>query len=97
MNYIMFKNKKVSLILPAYNEEKNIGKALKDFLATDIFEEIIVIDNNSTDRTAVVAKNYGVKLLKELNQGYGFALRRGLSEATGDYIFLCEPDGTFLA
>lgn len=91
----MFKNKKVSLILPAYNEEKNISRALKEFFATNLFDEIIVIDNNSTDNTSTVAKNYGVKVVKELSQGYGFALRRGISEATGDYIVLCEPDGTF--
>lgn len=93
----MFKNKKVSLVLPAYNEAQNIGRALKEFLKTNLFDEIIVIDNNSTDKTSAVASNYGVKVIKELNQGYGFALKRGISEVTGDYIFLCEPDGTFSA
>lgn len=93
----MFKNKKVSLVLPAYNETQNIGQALKEFSGTNLFDEIIVVDNNSTDNTSTVANNYGVKVIKELNQGYGFALRRGLSEATGDYIVLCEPDGTFSA
>lgn len=93
----MFEDKKVSLVLPAYNEAQNIGRALREFLAINLFDEIIVVDNNSIDNTLTIASNYGVKVIKELNQGYGFALRRGISEATGDYIFLCEPDGTFSA
>lgn len=93
----MFKGKKVSLIFPAYNEEENIGQAVKDFKALNLIDQILVIDNNSRDQTAVIAKRSGAKVIKETKQGYGFALRRGLKEASGDYIILCEPDGTFSA
>lgn len=93
----MFKNKKVSLILPAYNEEENITQALNSFSRLKIIDQIIVVDNNSKDKTAVLAKRKGVTVVKEKKQGYGFALRKGLSTATGDYIALAEPDGTFLA
>jgi len=93
----MFKRKKVSLIFPAYNEEENIAQAIKEFKKLKILDEILVIDNNSHDQTAQIAKKNRAKVIKEKNQGYGFALRRGLKEAKGDYLVLCEPDGTFSA
>ena len=49
----MFKNRSFSLILPAYNEEAHIRKNIESFLETKIFDEIIVVDNNSTDRTKI--------------------------------------------
>lgn len=91
----MHKGKSVSLVLPAYNEEKNIDRAILEFRETRVFDEIIVVDNNSTDRTYAIAKRKRVRVVRELRQGYGFALRRGMQEANGDYIALSEPDGTF--
>lgn len=93
----MFNQKSVSLVFPAFNEEENITMAIKDFQSLKIFDEIIVVDNNSTDQTNKLARNSGAKVVKETHQGYGFALRRGMNEAKGDYVVLCEPDHTFLA
>jgi glycosyltransferase involved in cell wall biosynthesis len=93
----MFQNKKVSLVFPAYNEEENILQALADFKKLRIIDEYIVIDNNSSDKTAILARSKKANVVKEKKQGYGFALRKGLSVAQGDYIILAEPDGTFLA
>lgn len=93
----MYKGKKISLIFPAYNEEENIGAAIKDFQSIKLVDEIIVVDNNSRDKTSQIAKKTGAKVILERNQGYGFALRRGMKEATGDLIVLCEPDATFSA
>ena len=92
----MWKNKKVSVVFPAYNEEGNIATAVKDFLATDVVDELIVVDNNSKDNTAELAKKSGAKVIKETRQGYGWANRRGLKEAKGDIIITAEPDGTFI-
>lgn len=91
----MYRKKKISLVFPAYNEEKNIASAIDDFRRLQIIDEIIVVNNNSSDNTARIASQKKAKVVHEKRQGYGFALRRGISEATGDYIFLCEPDGTF--
>lgn len=91
----MYKGKKISLVFPAYNEEKNIAAAIKDFQSIKLVDEIIVVDNNSRDRTSQIAKKNGARVVLEKNQGYGFALRKGMDEARGDYIVLCEPDGTF--
>ncbi|MBI2621286.1 MAG: glycosyltransferase family 2 protein [Candidatus Levybacteria bacterium] len=93
----MYKGKKISIVLPEFNEEKNIGRAISDFWKLKIVDEIIVIDNNSKDRTSESALRNKAKVIKEHKQGYGFALQRGLREAKGDYVVLCEPDGTFVA
>jgi len=93
----MWKGKKVSVVLPAYNEGKNIKKAINEFFATKLVDEIIVVNNNSTDNTVAEAKKTKARIVTETRQGYGWANRRGMYEAKGDFIVTCEPDGTFLA
>src|SRR3989338_378313 len=93
----MWKGKKISVVFPAYNEGKNIRKAIDEFFAIDIVDEIVVVDNNSKDNTAEEAKKTKARYVLEKRQGYGWANRRGLAEAKGDFIITCEPDGTFLA
>ena len=93
----MFNNKTFSLILPAYNEEANIRKNIEAFLRTNIFDEIIVVDNNSTDNTKSEIQKTTAKYFDEKTQGYGAALRRGMEVSSSDYIVLCEPDSTFSA
>ena len=92
----MYGSRTVSVVLPAYNEEKYIRSAVDDFLATGVVDEVIVVDNNSRDRTAAEAAHTPARIVTETAQGYGHALRRGLREATGDLIVLSEPDGTFV-
>ena len=92
----MFNGKKISVVFPAYNEEENISNAILDFFSTGVVDEIVVVDNNSRDRTAERVLNTKARLVKEMRQGYGYALQRGLSEATGDFIIMAEPDGTFM-
>ena len=93
----MLEGKKVSVVLPAYNEEESIRRAIDDFFSTKIVDEIIVVDNNSKDNTAFEVTKTKAKLVKEKKQGYGYALQRGLREATGYYVITSEPDGTFIA
>ena len=99
----MWKGKSVSVVFPAYNEEAKIKTAIEEFQVlsyfggTPIVDEVIVINNNSTDRTEELAGTTDAIVVKEETQGYGNALRRGLGEAKSDLIVLCEPDGTFVA
>lgn len=86
----------VTVVFPAYNEAPYIRRAVEDFLASGVVDEIIVVDNNSQDATAQEASRAGARVVTETHQGYGHALRRGLREATGDLIILAEPDGTFV-
>ena len=91
----MFNNKTFSLVFPVYNEEINIQKNIKLFYETGIFDEIIVVDNNSTDNSKNEIKKTNAKYVSETTQGYGAALRKGMKVSNGDYIVLCEPDSTF--
>lgn len=93
----MWHDQSVSVVLPAYNEEPNIRRAVEDFFSTDIVDEVIVVDNNSKDATAAEVRKTSATLVAEPQQGYGNALRRGLSESKGQLIILAEPDGTFQA
>jgi glycosyltransferase involved in cell wall biosynthesis len=92
----MYGNKRVSVVLPAYNEEEHIRTAVEDFFATGVIDEVVVVDNNSRDRTAEETRRTSARLVTETAQGYGHALRRGLREAAGDLVILAEPDGTFV-
>jgi len=78
----------IVVIIPAYNEEKSVGRVLKD-IPTNLVREVIVVNNNSTDKTAIVAKLAGAIVLDELRQGYGFACLKGI-----DYLKKMErkPD-----
>ncbi len=90
----MYKGKKVSVVMPAYNEEA-IVQVIKDF-NKDFVDEIVVVDNNSTDGTGELAKKAGAKVVKEKKQGQGYACIKALKQASGDLIFITESDATFL-
>ena len=93
----MWKGKKISVVLPAYNEEENVQQVIQDFLREPFVDEVLVVDNSSTDRTAERVAQTPARLVRESRRGYGYALQRGMREAGGDLIVLCEPDGTFLS
>lgn len=93
----MWANKRVSVVLPAYNEAEHIAASVTDFFQTGYVDEVIVVDNNSTDATAAEVRKTDARLVFESRQGYGFACQRALREAVGELIVLSEPDGTFLA
>jgi glycosyltransferase involved in cell wall biosynthesis len=92
----MWNGRRVSVVFPAYNEGPNVTAAVKDFAGCGWVDEVVVVDNNSTDDTAQQALASGARLVRESRQGYGWALRRGLDEAGGDLVVLAEPDGTFV-
>jgi glycosyltransferase involved in cell wall biosynthesis len=92
----MYGSKTVSVVFPAYNEEQHIRHAIDDFFLPGVVDEVLVVDNNSRDRTRAEAESTKARVVQESAQGYGNALRRGLREATGDLIILAEPDGTFV-
>src|SRR5688500_5139132 len=92
----MWQGQRVSVVFPAFNEEAGIGAAVVDFSSIDAVDEVVVVDNNSHDRTAEQARIAGARVVHEPRQGYGHALRRGMAEALGEYVVLAEPDGTFM-
>ena len=84
---------RISIIIPAFNEESSIGLVL-DALPQEMIHEIIVVNNNSTDDTARVAIEHGARVVDEPQKGYGSACLRGMSEldAPDIVVFL---DGDF--
>jgi len=66
----------IKVIIPAYNEEKSIGNVIRDI--PSIVNEIIVVNNNSTDATSVNAKQAGAPVISEFKSGYGNACLKGL-------------------
>jgi glycosyltransferase involved in cell wall biosynthesis len=91
----MWNGRTVSLVLPAYNEAEGIRDAIESFRASGYVDEVLVVDNNSRDDTATKAAQAHAVVVWEPVQGYGAALTRGLRNASGDYVILAEPDGTF--
>jgi glycosyltransferase involved in cell wall biosynthesis len=93
----MFHDWKVSVVIPAYNEEETIADVVRDFRSHQNVDEVVVVDNNCRDRTAELAAAAGARVVPETARGYGCALRRGLDSATGDVLVLVEADGSFKA
>lgn len=83
----------ISVVIPAYNEEEYLPACLTS-LRKQTFKdfEIIVVDNNSTDKTVQIAKSFGVKVVKEKNQGLIATRERGFKEAKGEFIARTDAD-----
>lgn len=86
---------KISLVIPAFNEEKRIGACLESIIKNSNNRdlEIIVVDNGSTDKTFDIAQSFlGVKVVKENQKGVMRARQRGVDESTGDIIAFIDAD-----
>lgn len=77
---------KIIVIIPAYNEEGSIHKVIAK-IPQDVVNEVVVVNNNSSDATAVVAQKAGATVLTELRQGYGYACLKGM-----EYVATKHPD-----
>ncbi len=91
----MWRGHTVSVILPTYNERDSIRRVVEGFERTGYVDEIIVVNNNAAEGTVEEVDKTSATQVFEPKQGYGAAIQRGFREATGDYVFVCEPDGTF--
>jgi glycosyltransferase involved in cell wall biosynthesis len=93
----MWKNKTVSVVLPTYNEKNSIVDVVGDFFATGYVDDVVVVNNNAAEGTDEEVSRTRARLVREPKQGYGYAIRRGLKEASSDLTVITEPDGTFVA
>src|SRR5256714_6422015 len=89
----------VSVVIPCLNEEENIAQCVHDarsaLLAGGLQGEVIVVDNDSEDRSAEIAEAAGARVIFEPWRGYGSAYRAGFAAARGDYIVMADADLTY--
>lgn len=87
------RRRRVSVVIPVYNEGERVRGVLEPLLRCEEIEEIIVVDDGSTDNTAEIISQYKVRYLKlEKNSGKGVAMDRGVQEAKNEVILFCDGD-----
>jgi hypothetical protein len=89
----MYKSLKLTVIIPCLNEEQGIERILERM--PEFVDEVIVVDNGSTDRTSEIARARGAKVIREEVRGYGRSYKRGFSFATGDVIVTLDGDHSY--
>jgi glycosyltransferase involved in cell wall biosynthesis len=90
----------LTVVVPAFNEERGIAATVRELLETlqplEYEFEIIVVDDGSSDRTAVEAEECGVRVIRHAeNCGYGASLKSGILASRSDYILITDADGTY--
>jgi glycosyltransferase involved in cell wall biosynthesis len=83
----------ISVVIPCYNEEDGVREVIGRMPAA--VDEVVVVDNNCTDRTAEVARSLGAVVVAEKRPGYGAAYKAGMKAASRDLIITLDGDGTY--
>ncbi|HEY6867771.1 MAG TPA: glycosyltransferase family 2 protein, partial [Candidatus Eisenbacteria bacterium] len=89
----MHRSHTISVVIPCYNEEDGVREVIGRM--PKAVDEVVVVDNNCTDRTAEVARSLGARVVPEATPGYGAAYKAGLRAATGDIVVTMDGDGTY--
>ncbi len=92
-NLDVYKSQKITVIIPCLNEEQGIERVLRKM--PDFVDQVIVVDNGSTDRTSDVARSFGAIVIREPVRGYGRSYKKGFSVADGDVIVTLDGDHSY--
>ena len=84
--------KKVTVVIPARNEEKHIANVIRNVSKCELVDEILVVNNNSKDNTKQAALNSGARVVTCKKVGKGYAMEMGIKNATGDIILFADAD-----
>lgn len=93
-------HEEISIIIPAYNEEQSVGNVIKQIRAVlsgaNTQNEIILVDDGSSDATSAIAEKAGVRVIRHHeNIGYGAALKTGIRAAKNETLVIIDADGTY--
>ena len=91
----LFEPYRIAVLVPCFNEEAAIDKVVKDFRAALPAAAVFVFDNNSTDRTAEIARAAGAKVFEEKHRGKGFVVRRMFADVDADIYVIVDGDATY--
>ena len=89
----MYKGHSITVVIPCLNEEQGIEQVLSRMPA--FVDQVIVVDNGSTDRTSEIARRFGAQVIREDVRGYGRSYRKGFAHATGDLIVTLDGDHSY--
>lgn len=88
---------KIAVLIPCYNEEQTIGKVITDFGRELPDARVFVFDNNSSDRSADIARQHGADVVLEPRQGKGFVVERMFASVDADFFIMVDGDDTYPA
>jgi glycosyltransferase involved in cell wall biosynthesis len=89
----VYKGHSITVVIPCLNEEQGIEQVLSRMPA--FVDQVIVVDNGSTDRTSEIARRFGAQVIREDVRGYGRSYRKGFAHATGDLIVTLDGDHSY--
>jgi glycosyltransferase involved in cell wall biosynthesis len=89
----LYKGQSITVVIPCLNEEQGVERILRQM--PEFVDEVIVVDNGSTDRSAEVARSLGAQVIQEEVRGYGRAYRKGFASARGDLIITLDGDHSY--
>ncbi len=99
MEMLEKENLELSVIMPCLNEENTVGycvdEAMEFMKKYRIKGEVLVVDNGSTDKSAVTAQKHGARVIEEKRKGYGRAIRSGIASSRGKVIIIGDCDTTY--
>ena len=93
ISLLVYKDRRITIVIPCLNEEKGIVEVLSGM--PSFVDEVLVVDNDSTDRTAELAGSLGARVIHEKIRGYGRAYKTGLFQAQGDIIVTLDGDHSY--
>jgi glycosyltransferase involved in cell wall biosynthesis len=89
----LYKGQKITVIIPCLNEEQGIEQVLRRM--PEFVDQVIVVDNGSTDRTSEVARSLAAHVIREDVRGYGRSYKTGFRQATGDILITLDGDHSY--
>src|SRR6185369_7820750 len=89
----MYKGQTITVIMPCLNEEQGVEQVLTRM--PEFVDQVIVVDNGSTDRTSEVADRFGAQVIREDARGYGRSYKTGFAAACGDIIITLDGDHSY--